>query len=170
MENNIKNNEAKKGRFNIVDAFAILIIIAILFAAFYIFDPFSLFVPEGRQNVTLQYVIEFKGVDNDVVDIDNFKVGETVVGMATNYAMGKIKDIKIEESYVWEANEEGTAMVKKTLANKSDIYITIEVSATFKKGEGYLVDGVQIAHGTLLNLRFENFIGSGRCIELKKVK
>ena len=170
MENNIKNNETKKGRFNIVDAFAIIMVLAILFAAFCIFDPFSLFVPEGRQNVTLRYVLEFKGIDNDVVDINNFKKGEMVVGANNNYSMGKIVDVKVEESFVWEKSEDGKTMVKKTLADKSDIYITLEVNATFKKGEGCLVNGVQIAHGTLLNLRFENFIGSGKCIELTKVK
>lgn len=170
MENNIKNNEAKKGKFNIVDAFAIILVLAVLFVVFYLVDPFSIFKPDGRQDVTIRYVLEFKGIDNDVVDIDNFTKGEAVVGASSNNAMGKIVDVKVEESFVWEASEDGTTMVKKTLANKSDIYITVEVGATFKKGEGYLVNGVQIAHGTQLDLRFENFMGSGKCIELVKVK
>ena len=57
-----------------------------------------------------------------------------------------------------------------TPADKSDIYVTIEVKCTYAKGEGYVVGTQQIAVGTPLALRFNDFFGKGYCVSIEQVK
>lgn len=168
MENSLNNKEVKKNRFNVVDAIILLAIIALIFAVLYSFDPFGWFVPEGRENVKLAYTVEFKGVDNDVKD--NIAVGENVFLSSTSYVMGRVTEVKVQESFVWEYDEENGIMTKKTLADKADVYVTIEVNCTYEKGRGYVLNGQQIAYGSEFDLRFGNFFGNALCVGFDKVK
>jgi hypothetical protein len=86
----------------------------------------------------------------------------------TDYALGTVNTVRTQEAQVWEAVD--GEMVKKTLADKSDIYITIEVKCTYAKGEGYVVGTQQIAVGTPLALRFNDFFGKGYCVSIEQVK
>lgn len=168
MENSINNKEVKKNRFNVVDAIILLAIIALIFAVLYSFDPFGWFAPEGRENVKLVYTVEFKGVDNDVKD--NIVVGEKAFLSSTPYVMGEVIEVKTQESFIWEYDEEKGVMTKKTLADKTDLYVTIEVKCTYEKGSGFVINGQQIVYGAEFDLRFGNFFGNAYCVGFDKAK
>lgn len=165
MENNINRSEKKKSRFNIIDA--LVIIIAFLLAAlvFLAIDPFDLVVDTDKQTVVLRYTVEFDAVDNDVAK--NIALEEGVSNANTVLAMGVVKDVSIQQAYVWEMLD--GEMVKKDIAGKSRVFVTVEVECTYKDGVGYFVNGQQIAVGTSLQLRFADFVGSGYCVSLETV-
>ena len=168
MENNIINTENKKGRFNIVDALIVVIILLIAFAMLWIFDPFLWFSTDTKQEVTLKYVVELKGVDDDVKS--NIKAGETVTNASTSNAIGTILAVKVRNATVWEYDKESDSMVEKTIEGKNDIYISVQVKCVYEKGIGYTVNGQQIAYGTVLNLRLANFNGLGTCVSIEVTK
>lgn len=166
MENNIQNNGTKKTRFNMVDAIAVILVLVIALGVFFVLDPINLFSANGKETVTLLYVVEFKGVDNALKSKINS--GDAVMLSNTDYALGTVNTVRTQEAQVWEAVD--GEMVKKTLADKSDIYVTIEVKCTYAKGEGYVVGTQQIAVGTPLALRFNDFFGKGYCVSIEQVK
>ncbi len=168
MENNTINTQNKKGRFNVVDALITVIILLVAFAILWIFDPFLWFSADTKQEVTLKYVVELKGVDDDVNS--NIKAGETVTNASTKNAIGTIVSVKTRNATVWEYDEKSDSMVEKTIEGKSDIYITIQVKCVYEKSVGYTVNGQQIAYGTVLNLRLTNFNGVGTCVSIEEAK
>lgn len=162
---NIRNTEQNRSRFNIVDGLVILLIVAVLFAAFYIFDPFDVFVKENEKDVVLSYIVKIEGVDGDVKD--NITVGETVRSALTDYNMGTVTNVHVQNAHKWIQSEDSMTMVKVTLEDKYDIFVTIEVECVYKKDIGYIINGKQIAYGAPFELRFSDFIGKGNCVEFK---
>ncbi len=165
MENNIRNTEQNKSRFNMIDGFVIILIIAVMFAAFYILDPFNVFVKVDEKDVKLTYVIKFEGVDGDFKD--NILVGEIARSANTDYNMGKVVDVKVQNSTKWVQKDDSVTMVKVTLQDKYDVFVTITVDCLDVAGVGYMINGKQIAYGSAVELRFSEFIGSGHCVEFK---
>lgn len=164
MENNIKNTEKKRRRFNAFDLLILVIALAVAFAAFWIIDPLYLFSADEKQPVTLTYVVVFRGVDDDVKN--GMKNGDTVASGSTSEVLGKVTGIRTREAVVWEHIEGNDTMVKKTLEGKSDVYVTVKVDCQYEKGIGYIVNGQQIAYGTRLSLRLSGFVGVGECVSL----
>lgn len=149
-----------------VDAVAVILVLVIALGVFFVLDPIGLFGGNAKGGATLVYVVEFKGVDNALKSKVN--VGDVVMLSTTDYTLGVVKGVRTQEARVWEVVD--GAMVEKTLADKSDIYVTIEVKCTYAKDEGYVVSGQQIAVGTPLTLRFNDFLGTGHCVSLESVK
>ncbi len=168
MENSINRSEKKKSRFNIVDALIIIIAFVLAIAAFFVIDPFDLIVDNGKQTVKLRYIVEFDAVNDDVSA--NIILGESVSSSTSVHNIGTVTDIKSQQAYLWEKSDDGRQMVKKTIEGKSNMFITIEVECVYENGIGYFVNGQQIAVGTLLQLRFSNFVGSGYCVSIEKVE
>lgn len=162
MENNIRNTEQNRSRFNIVDGFVLLLIVAVLFAAFYVFDPFDVFVKENEKDVVLSYIVKLEDVDGDVKD--NITVGENVHSALTDYGMGKVTDVQVNNAVKWIKSDDSMTMVEVTIEDKYDIYVTIEVECVYQTGIGYVVNGKQIVYGSALELRFSDFIGKGNCV------
>ena len=164
---NITVNEKTRVKFNIVDALIIIASIIIAGVILVFADPFGWFDASSSNQVTLRYIVEFKAVDNDVknyIDVD-----ETAWGASSNKEMGVIASIESFRAYFWESDDENDVMVKKPMAGKSDVYVTIDAPCTYVEGVGYFVNGKQIAVGSLLELRFANFSGSGYCVGFEVV-
>lgn len=168
MENNIRNTEQNRSRFNFVDGVVIFLIFVLLFVAFYILDPFNVFVKENEKDVVLSYVVKFEGVDGDVKD--NITVGENVCSALTDYNMGKVVDVKVQNSIKWVESEDSVTMVKVELEDQYDVFVTIELECVYVENVGYMINGKQIAYGSALGLRFSDFLGNGHCVEFKRIK
>lgn len=166
MENSINNR--KKKRINAFDILLIVVALALAFAAFWILDPFYLFSSEAKQPVKINYVVVFRGVDDDV--IDGISQGSIVTNASTGDVLGKATSVKKRDAVVWEYIDGESTMVKKTLEGKSDIYVTVNLECVYEQGVGYTVNGQQIAYGTVLALRLSSFVGTGECISLSVSK
>lgn len=164
-KNNINRIEAKKGRFNAADVLVIIVAILLLLAVVLVLDPFGWMSVADIDNVKMVYIVEISSVENDVAS--NIAIGDIAMLGSTSYEMGKVVDIKSTESYVWEPNEDGTEMVKKPVVGKSNIFISIESTVTYKNDVGYFLHGDRMTVGKHLDLRFQNFAGSGYIVSVE---
>ena len=156
----------KRGRFNLVDLFLVLLILVIVSMLFVMFDPFSLGAADAK-DVTLRYTIEIKDVSEEFRN--NVKVGDRVLSAATDYDMGTVVTVdQSQKSFEWAYAEGDEFMSKSEKADKFDLKITIDVGATYEEGVGYMVDGKHVAVGSLVSLRFPSFTGSGYCISIEE--
>ena len=168
METKTNKLVNKKGKFNIVDVLVIVLVCLFIFGAFVVFDPFDWFAEAERREVSISYVVEIKGIDNDVAN--NIKVGDNVLNSVTDELIGKIFELQVEPAYEWKHVSGENEMVKVAIAGKSDVYIKIDIACVYEVGVGYIVGGQQIAVGTLVNIKLPNFVGSGYCISINELK
>lgn len=168
MDNTVNKTEQKKWKFNAFDVVLLLLVLAIIVAALWVFDPFYMFSGDQKQPASITYVVVFRGVDDDVSG--GIKNGDTVMGAATSDVLGKVTSVRKQEAVVWEYVEGEDTMVKKTIEGKSDVYVTIKVECVYENGVGYIVEGRQIAYGTELSLRLSGFVGTGECVSLSASK
>ena len=168
MENNTKQSENKKGRFNIVDALIVIVILAIAAGLLWITDPFSWFSEVERTDVKLRYVVEIKSIDDDLaMSIKKIKFNQTALNSSGSIQMGKVQSVKTAESTVWEYDKSRGEMVQKTVEGKIDVYFVIDSDCVYEKGVGYLLGNNQIAVGSPVGLRFPDFVGSGYCVSIE---
>ena len=169
MVNNQNTIPRKKGRFNVVDLLIIFLILSVAFGAFWYVDPFAWFQPaEQEQVATLIYVIELTDVDSELRY--NVTAGKQVREEKGSVSLGVIKTVKYQQSFNWVPSESDGTMVQLPNTGKHDIFVTVEVNATYEKDRGYFVDGKQIAVGAPIKLTLDNFEAQGYCISMEIVK
>lgn len=168
MEAKANKLRNKKGKFNIVDVLVIITVCCFIFSTFAVFDPFDWFSGFERRDVTISYVVELKGLDEDMVA--NIKVGDNVLNSATEESIGRIFDVDLSSSYEWKALEGQSEMVKVLLSGKWDVRLKIDIPCVFEEGVGYIVNGQQVAVGTLVNIKLPSFVGSGYCISITEME
>ena len=156
--------KTKKGRFNVVDFFLLVIILAIVAAVVLYFIPGAFKRLTATDETDITFTLEFKGVDEAF--IANIKNGEAVYDSSKNYMLGSVKSV---ENYAYTTlvyNElTGTAEMKE-VPGLINIIVTVKAKAIYTDGEGYSVNGERIAVGCAYNISFPNFNGSAYCIEL----
>lgn len=172
MNNN--NNHSKhprhKGayRFNFVDFILVLLCVAIVAGCAYIFSPnFKIDLFNTKEAVTIQYVVEIKGVDEEFVEmikennavIDSVSKNElgTVVAIDKSTKYSELSYTKIEDNYVGVLVEHPT---------KYNLIVTISASGEHESGSGYSINTRRIAVGEKLSLKFPNYTCECYCIAL----
>ena len=181
MNNNISpntnRNAAKKPKkkFNVIDFFILLIILAVVAALVYAFSPWSQIQKLWKPNqTTFQYAVELKEVDGEFINL--IKAGDSVINSVNKNSMGTVDRVgEPTRSTVldYQPNdvpaEDGTVTYKGVLVEKPDKYdIIVYVTATaeYEKGEGYMINGSRVAVGEELFFRFPHFEYSGYCIAI----
>ena len=118
MNNNVSQNNNRgvakktKKKFNIIDFFILVIILAVIAALVYAFSPWSHIKKLIKPNeVAFQYAVELKGVDDEFINL--IKAGDPVINKVSKNSLGTIDRIgSITHStfldYVEETNEDGT--------------------------------------------------------------
>ena len=167
MEHRINNIKTIKGKFNIVDVIVIALALLLIFTALFIFDPFDWVAPIDRREVAVTYVIEISGVDNELCT--GIEAGQTVINSVTGETIGRVNIVLLSDAYQWELSEKDGKMVKKTIAGKNNVSLTIVTICTFERGIGYIVGGQQIAVGTPISIRLPSFLGGGFCVGISEM-
>ncbi|MBQ8448030.1 MAG: DUF4330 domain-containing protein [Clostridia bacterium] len=151
----------KKNRFNLIDAFVVLIILALIAGTVYFaFKENNEFQSELRtKNIT--YTVLLENVDKDFLNV--FETDGHVLNSSTLEYIGKISKIKTEKAGVWtdkaekDAAGDGYTVIKKEYGDVYDVYITITAKASMdERGIAY-IDRQRITVGTCVPLRFGNF-------------
>ena len=87
MNNYVKSNsqngknKKKKFKFNFIDFLIVLLVLMIIFAAVYVFAPFS-WIEKRNGTTELQYTIEFQAVDEAF--IENIKENDLILVLRIN--------------------------------------------------------------------------------------
>ncbi len=156
----------RKRKFNIIDFLLILIVIAVIASAAYIFFPSSII-----RNITadkteeIQYTLELTGVDEEY--LESIKEGDTVLDSVSKSNIGTVDavdfGIQHTELVYSESNKAG---VLSPVSGKYNVIVTVSAAAKYKEGEGYSVNGTRIAVGEKINARFPNYICECYCISI----
>ena len=153
---------SKEGRFNFVDFFLLLIVLAVIAAlVIYIVPGLSdkLTVHDEKE---ITFTIEFRGVDEAFAS--NISVGDHVLDSSKNYMLGSVKAVESYAHTVLVYNEETGAAEMRELPDMKNIIVTVSATAVYTDGEGYSISGERIAVGREYYIRMSDFSGSAYCI------
>lgn len=138
-------NTKKKFRFNIVDAIIIVLLICVVIFAVRFFS-------DGNGGATVQetYLLTFYGEEVADYVIPNTEIGDTVYDFDDKLTLGKVTDIKTDESQTYIEDSSGKVHLGPK-ENYSSVYITVEVLGT-RTENGVIVGGVlySVGHSVVL--------------------
>ena len=159
----------KKGRFNLMDLFLILVLAGAVFFVVFVVDPFSIgLFGEVEQDVALEYTVRIENVEGSLVD--KIKVRNEAIDASVKTSLGYVSAVEngtphAEPYYDSQAD----TVTMKEYPDRYDLVITITANASYTDGVGYTVDGRRIAVGTKLYLMFPEFVGTGYCIGMREI-
>ena len=164
------NTKHNQGKFNLIDLFVILILLAIVFAVVFLIDPFSTNAFRGEEkNVVLEYIIQIDYVEASLTD--NIRLGDETLNATNKTSLGRVSairnDILYSEAYY---NSEADVVYMQEYPDRYNLQITITSDAIYEEGKGYSIKGSRIAVGRQYSLMFPNYLGSGYCIAVREVK
>lgn len=135
----------KKFRFNAVDAFIILVVIAALAVFAYVFvGGKDSDVVGGNEKVRLQYVIQTVDIKERYVDA--IAVGDELYEADTDSFLGTVTDVSAAPAYFTGTNAKTGAQVISEVEGRKSLYITLDSEAEVKDGTNY-VDVIPILVG-----------------------
>lgn len=156
----------KKIRFNVVDAVIILFVAAAVAVFGYVFLSEKTVGTGGNEKVKIQYVLKVGEIrdmylgniakDDEVHDADTDKKLGTVVAVSSVPA----KRIGTDAST--------GAQVVSEVEGRSNLYVTIETEAQ-RVEEKYLVDGVSIMVGSVVNFITPNLYAASNIVSVEIV-
>ena len=174
-------NKNKKYRFNIIDVFIILTVVAIGAVLYFYMSARNLVA--SNQDVEVEYIVEFKTVHRDYVD--NIKVGDTVVETVREQQIGKVVDIVVSPAYnIATDTNTGEMFIQYypvLTDEESDLSaeaepqyeyynVKVRVIDTLKKtDEGYKKNAFVLRVGHLVYFRVPEFVGEGFCLQIDEV-
>ncbi len=163
-----ENSKGKKQsrKFNFIDLLIILAVLLLAAIVINIFTPLSLFGERlKKENVTVQYTVEFTNVDQSFVD--KIKEYDNVVDSVSKFSLGKVAAVDASTNYTELKYSESTGTgIVATYPDRYNLLVTITVEATYESGEGYAVRDKRIAVGEKMALRFPDYAGEGYCIDV----
>lgn len=162
------NSVKKKRRFNFVDFLIILLILALIGGAIYIFSPRSFLKPfRSIKTGTLSYTVEIIGVEEEYLNL--IAEGNAVGDAVTKHTLGRVESVNysIKQTELGYEESAGSYVgVMKEYPDRYNIQVTIVAEAEYVPADGYHIDGTRIAVGEALSLRFPNFSAQGYCISM----
>ncbi len=167
-----KKNKApntKQRKFNFVDFLLIVLVLAIIAGAVYLFSPGSFINKLGSaKQGTLSYTVEIQGVDGEY--LNKIKENDVVVDSVSKNTLGTVAAVDYNtKQTVLEYAEQADGSYVGVLSEYPDQYtvlVTVTAPAEYVAGDGYFVNNCRIAVGEGLALRFPDFAAEGYCISL----
>lgn len=172
--NNANNSSAKKSRklkrkFNIVDFLILVLVLTVVGTTIYAVISWSNIKRLwSTSTVSLQYVVELRGVDADF--INNIKAGDSVTDSVTKTNLGTVDRVesiekhKVLDYYIPDDKTDEYVGVLSEYDDKYNVTVYISSTAEYEKGIGYTINGRRVAIGEVLNLRFPKFASTAYCI------
>lgn len=162
----------KKFRFNIIDAFVILLIAAlVLGAAYFIMSETGIIPQEKASEKEITYTLRLS--ETDAQYLSSFKIGDEVVNSATFAPLGVITSIEQEKTrtaspFADAVDGTDTYSVRQAeYDDRYDIYITVRSTATIDdKGITY-VGSQRITVGSCVYFKCGNFAATTYITDFK---
>ena len=135
--------------------FVLLTVVALVFA---------LRQKDNAESVELEYRVVFEDVDSALTE--KIKVGDSVVHSRSQSLLGYVNAVDgSEKYYVYELDAD--RIIKREYPDKYNLAVRINADAEYIKGVGITVNGIRIAVGVPLELRFPSFVGQGYCTDIE---
>ena len=162
-------NQKKPYKFNITDAFLILVIIIAASVLIYIVAGTGLLL--GGEEVTILYTIEMRLVRNEFLPaINKIMPGDKITDSVRGYDIGEIQQVKISDGMVNAENKNKGIVERKPHPDHSRVLITVKAKAK-KEGnaDNYMVNGKLKMVGVQMYFSTSHFMGYGMCVELEEI-
>lgn len=163
-------SEVKSWRFNIVDIAIILVLVFLVLVSIEYFTDFSFFGSDGKDQM-IEYTIEFENANK--VMAASVSAGDEAHGSGGAGDMGEVSLVNIAPQLAYVYDPETATMVARELPGSGEndgvpvtFRVTVRVKAVYKAGNGYTAGGQRISVGSPVDLSFEGFSGSGKCIAI----
>ena len=150
-----------KHRFNLIDAFVILVTLALIAGTVYFAWSKNKEVNKHLHEKNITYTLRLSAVDEEFVSV--FEEEKHVLNSSTLDYAGTIKKIKTEKSYrltdkaVQSSTSSGYIVVHEKLDDVYDVYLTVS-SKTIVDSRGIAyIDSQRITVGTPMYIRCGNF-------------
>ncbi len=155
----------RKTKFNIMDAIILVVLLAVVAVLLYVF----VFSESGEaalgetDTYTLTYVVEVTKLSEEYAD--RVKVGAAVVDSSKKLPIGTVVAVEKHPHQHLGTNYTEGEMSLTTVDGYSDLYVTLEASATLS-GITYSVGGFEVRVGNKVYLAFSDLVCEGYCISL----
>lgn len=159
----VKPPKKSNGKFNVVDLFIILVVIGTI-GVFLV----TVLSSDGKADtLAIEYTVRFENVSEALAD--NIRIGDSVYESSSRTLIGIVTAVDNSSHYtVYEYDNEKRAVVPIEYPDKYNLKVMVSADAVFEEDEGYSVDGIRIAVGAGLNLRFANYVGNAYCVEISE--
>ena len=118
-----------------------------------------------KQTVDLEYRVVFENIDESFKE--KIKEGDTVYNARTMSKLGEVVSVNNTERYFVYEYDGVEDITKKEFPNRYNIELVIRNRAEFIEGVGCNIDGIRIAVGRELELRFPDFVGRSYCRDIR---
>ncbi|MBO5023809.1 MAG: DUF4330 domain-containing protein [Clostridia bacterium] len=152
----------KKFRFNIIDAFVILLIVALILGTAYFILMETGFIPQDQANErTITYTVRLSETEEQY--LGSFAVGSEVFNSSTFDSLGSIYAIEHQKTRAispFAEAADGTEQYSVRQAeydDKYDIYITVQAKATIDENGIAYVGSQRITIGSCVYFKCGNF-------------
>ncbi len=158
-------NEKKAFRINFVDVLLTVMIACILaVGAFMIGSAFGIDVSAEKEELTVEYTLQFRGLMPEFVD--NVEVGDIVIDAQKRLNIGTVESVWYEPFTKDVYNEETGEMVKATHPDYLTLYVRISTPG-YITDEMYYVNGIKMAVGVGLSIHTKNFCATGYVSDMR---
>lgn len=152
-------------RFNALDALIIIIIIAVLAVTLLAYLPGGILRLPEKNNVTVTYTIEVKGVKRELAA--GIAVDDPVTEKGTSVSLGNISaEVEVTPYSTVRYDAASGEVVTDEYSGLSTLLITVTAQAGYDSSRGYTVNGRRIAIGAEYGISLPGFEGTGSCISI----
>ena len=154
-----------KSKFNIIDTFVILIILALI-AGIVLFALYKGgIILSGKEKKQITYTVCIYGIEEE--KLSSFAEGNDILNSSTFQSVGKItktdsKKHMITENTAYKGENDGEYVLRRTESFElHDVYITVTATASVdERGIAY-IDSQKIVTGASVYIRSGNYAAQG---------
>lgn len=161
--------QKRKSGFNIIDVLIILLVVAVGFAAYFLFFRSDAATERNgdEEKIKIRYVLQVSELPAEYAD--NIKEGECLIDYATHVSAGDVVAVGSEE-FVYVGHDKTTGEQKLTPVKElTNLYITVEGEARMFK-EMYVVNNTSVYVGKRIDLMMPDLFCTGTCISLEVIE
>lgn len=160
---NLRNQDAKKVRFNGMDAFICIVLILAVAAAVYMFGGKSTGTRSSAKDTTVNVAVELTSLDEDVAYA--IKEGDTVALGEKDKAMATVSKVEIEPAKLLGFDIENGRVYNSEVPHQYDakVYMTAKGAET---DSAITIDNVVMRVGQSMVLSAKGWAGHGYTIGL----
>ena len=160
-----------KNKFNIIDAFVILVLVAIVFEiVFFTIQKSGILSPKSEQK-DITYTVCIHGVDKAY--LNSFKEGNTAYNSSTLYDIGTVSEIKAVPVIEYDGTANRGEAEGEYIPGFSesdtlyDVYITINAKAAVDERGIAFIDTQKIIVGTTVYIRCGDYASASHVTSFK---
>ncbi len=164
-----KKTDLRNYRFNILDALIAVVILVVIAVVLVAYLPGGLSASgNNRENVTVTYTIEIKGINRKLADW--IIVGDTVTDRDTAIDIGRISaEVEVSHAGIVRYDPTSGEVIIYEAEDTSDLLITVTANAKYDVSRGYTVNGKRLAVGADYSISLPKFEGNGECIGIIEI-